>query len=43
MENKINELYIKLISINNILRELNQDDLMFTNEEWDLIKKLIKG
>lgn len=38
----LQSLYIKLISINNLLKDLNQEDMQFTESEFDLIKKLIK-
>jgi hypothetical protein len=41
-EQKIQDLYIKLITINNILRNLDQDDLLFTEDDWNIIKILLK-
>jgi hypothetical protein len=41
-ETKLQELYIKLITINNLLKELNQNDFCFTDQEFELIKSLIK-
>lgn len=40
-ESDLQSLYIKLISMNNLLKDLNQEDMLFTESEFDLIKKLI--
>lgn len=37
------ELYIKLVNIKNLLHNLNQDVLCFTDKEWDLIKEIFKN
>lgn len=37
------DLYIKLVNIKNLLHDLNQDDLCFTSEEWDLVKEIFKN
>lgn len=39
-ELKLQELFIKIRNIKEYLFNSNQDDLNFTNEEWDLIIKL---
>lgn len=41
-EIKLQELYIKIININNVLRALGQEDVLLSEDDWNLLKIILK-
>ena len=41
-EQRINELYIKLLGMNNVLRNGNESDMQLTDDELSLLQEVFK-